>query len=397
LLTSHKSDVLDRLEDQADDVAAQMARATREEVGEFAAVRDSGFAAEVVAHARDHVHLFVRCARLERPPEGAELDFVRERGARRARELMSLDALLETYLIGQRTVWENVVKLAGDAPEGLRVSQELTALTFTYTHAINVALASAYVRERGAIESESERGRRDLIDRLLEGPGVDAATARRAEALGLRADVPHCVVVARTDDDERLGLVEQALAFDDRANSFVVVRNDEAIAIPPVYVRRGPVEVRAAVERATDRLARTRGVQVRAGVSAVCDGLGEVARGYAEARRALRHAPPGRAMALEEVGLVDYLTEHADEGARRLVPTALAALADDHTLAATLRAYADCDMNVARSAERLVVHPNTVHYRLRRVAEITDRDPRRFGDLLDLLLALRLRKSSMNP
>jgi len=74
----------------------------------------------------------------------------------------------------------------------------------------------------------------------------------------------------------------------------------------------------------------------------------------------------------------------------------IAALSDDDTLTATLRAYADCDMNVARTAERLVVHPNTVHYRLRRIAEATGRDPRRFGDLLDLLLATRLGESSRN-
>jgi DNA-binding PucR family transcriptional regulator len=79
------------------------------------------------------------------------------------------------------------------------------------------------------------------------------------------------------------------------------------------------------------------------------------------------------------------------------VPAAAAALAQDGTLAATLRAYADCDMNVARAAERLVVHPNTVHYRLRRAAETTGRDPRRFGELLELLLALRLGESSNNP
>jgi DNA-binding PucR family transcriptional regulator len=122
-----------------------------------------------------------------------------------------------------------------------------------------------------------------------------------------------------------------------------------------------------------------------------------VARGYAEARRALRHAQPGSAVALEEVALVDYLAEHADDGAQRLVPAAAAGVAADDVLAETLRAYADCDMNVARAAERLVVHPNTVHYRLRRITAATGRDPRHFTDLTELLIALRLSEISKNP
>ena len=66
----------------------------------------------------------------------------------------------------------------------------------------------------------------------------------------------------------------------------------------------------------------------------------------------------------------------------------------DAVLTATLRAYADCDMNVARTAVQLVVHPNTVHYRLRRIEEATGRDPRRFGDLVDLLVGLGVGEAS---
>lgn len=115
-------------------IARRAALAARDEVEEYAAVRDPGFLGEVLAHAIEHVHVFVRSARADRPPEGAELDFVRERGTCRARELMPLDALLEAYLIGQRTMWEAVVEAAGQGEDGLRAAQELTAFTFRYTH-----------------------------------------------------------------------------------------------------------------------------------------------------------------------------------------------------------------------------------------------------------------------
>src|SRR5262245_32204398 len=133
------SHVFDELERDAVAIARRMVFAIREEVEEYRNVRDPKIAAEVLAHAEQHVHLISRCGRGDRVPVGAELDFIRERGAQRARQLMPLDALQESYLIGQRVTWEAIVAAAGDTPHGLRVAQELTAWTFRYTHVINVA------------------------------------------------------------------------------------------------------------------------------------------------------------------------------------------------------------------------------------------------------------------
>jgi sugar diacid utilization regulator len=396
---------LDRLEADAEPIAARMALAAREEVEEYAAVADPGFAAEVLAHASEHVRAFVRSARAGRPPEGEELDFVRSRGAQRARELMPLDALLETYLIGQRTVWEAIVEATGDSPDGMRAAQELTALTFGYTHAINVAVADAYLRESNALATEAERSRRDLLDRLLSGREPGADEARRAEALGLRPAAEHVVVVAVADDggdDEPSRLVARALLRADPERPFVVPRHDEVVAVLPVYVRRGPAEIRSALERAAEVLMRTHRVRMRAGVSSVCSGLSELARGYGEAGGALRHAGhAGRGaavVALQDVALIDYLAAAADDTARRLVSAGAHRLLEADrgqagALAQTLRAYADCGLNVSRTAQRLTVHPNTVHYRLGRVATITGQDPRRFDQLAELLTALRLLES----
>jgi hypothetical protein len=377
--------VLSAIERDAQAVARRMAIAGREEVEEYRAVRDPAFAQEVLGHAVEHVLAFVAAARNGRPPEGGELDFVRVRGARRARELMPLDALLEVYLIGQRTVWEAIVEAAGGSVEGMRVAQELTAFTFRYTHAINIAVAQAYLRESQAVASEAERGRRDLLDHLLAGHAPGAEEERRAETLGLTTG-DHAVVVAAAEGRE--DLIVRALAGHD---PFVVARHGEVVAIVPAYVRRGPRELRSALERSAALLERAHGVTLRAGVSTVCSGLAELARGYGEAARALRHAGAG-VVALEELSLFEYFTVGADDTARRLVPDGAAALAG--TLVPTLRAYAECDLNVARTAERLGVHANTVHYRLRRVHELSGRDPRRFADLVELTAALALTRPS---
>ncbi|MBN1529358.1 MAG: helix-turn-helix domain-containing protein [Thermoleophilaceae bacterium] len=392
------ADVLDRLEAEAPRVARRMAEASRREVGEYASMRDRGFADEVLAHALEHVLAFVRAARTGRPPGGGELDFVASRGAQRARELIPLGAMLEVYLVGQRTVWEAVGEIAGDSPEGLRAARELTALTFGYTHAINVALSQAYLRESEAHATHAERARRELLERLLSGSEPGPAEARRAEALGLRPDGRHVVVAAAVPagaDESQRALVE-LLARLERPRAFVVGRGDEVVAILPVHVRRGPRELGAELSRAAQAPARGQRILLLAGVSTVCGDLRELARGYAEAVRALRHARPDAPVAvLEELELFDVLTAGADDLVRRLVPAGTLALleADERgagALVATLCAYAECDLNVSRTAQLLIVHPNTVHYRLGRVAALSGRDPRRFADLVALLAGVRL-------
>jgi len=56
----------------------------------------------------------------------------------------------------------------------------------------------------------------------------------------------------------------------------------------------------------------------------------------------------------------------------------------------TLRAYFAASFNLTRSAEALSVHPNTVVYRLRRIKELSGRDPHDPDDLLLLLFGLKL-------
>jgi DNA-binding PucR family transcriptional regulator len=47
-------------------------------------------------------------------------------------------------------------------------------------------------------------------------------------------------------------------------------------------------------------------------------------------------------------------------------------------------------LNVTKSAEVLFVNPNTIVYRLRRIKELTGRDPHDPDDLLVLSLAMKL-------
>lgn len=59
----------------------------------------------------------------------------------------------------------------------------------------------------------------------------------------------------------------------------------------------------------------------------------------------------------------------------------------------TIQAFATADMNISDAASALNVHPNTIRYRLKRIAETTHRDPRTFSGLADLHCIIALNES----
>jgi DNA-binding PucR family transcriptional regulator len=92
----------------------------------------------------------------------------------------------------------------------------------------------------------------------------------------------------------------------------------------------------------------------------------------------------------------EYLTLGADATASRLIaPAVVQFVAEDAkqggVLIQTLRDYVACDLNARRAAERLHIHVNTCHYRLGRIADRTGCDLHRVTDLIEILIAARIR------
>jgi len=59
-------------------------------------------------------------------------------------------------------------------------------------------------------------------------------------------------------------------------------------------------------------------------------------------------------------------------------------------LTSTLLAYVDSNLNVQAMSQRLYIHSNTAHYRLHRIADQTGLDLRKLGDVVELVVAIRL-------
>jgi len=408
LLEPHKA-LLDGLERQESAVATAMRRAVLTAVPDYAASGEPELLAEVQRHALEHVRAFVSSARRGRPPDDLELDFVRERAVQRERDELPLAALLHAYRLGMREVWSALAELAARENAPPQTLMEVTAVAMAYTDAISLAATDAYSRTAQRRRGDLERERRDLLEDLLAGREVKA----RADDLGIDRSLPLAIVVAgpsptsvprsgaavpgpsgsrQVDTVEHETLDRAARAIERQAASaprpaFVVLHHSRVVAVAPIG-RGGIADLRNRVARALSALARAGHDGLAAGISLPITTLAGAGQGYAEAGSALRHAPAGTVVALSDVRLLDYLIESAGSTAKRIVPDWLARL--DPDLIATLRTFAAMDLNATRTAPALNVHPNTVRYRLDRVQELTNRDPRRFLDLVDLLTAVAL-------
>ena len=124
------------------------------------------------------------------------------------------------------------------------------------------------------------------------------------------------------------------------------------------------------------------GSGVAVGLGGWHEGLAGVAVGFAEAREAADRAEPGTAVAFDDV-LVTHLLRTSPDADRLLgellEPVSRYDAERGADLVATLRSYVQCGFSPTRSAQQLIVHPNTVHYRLKRIRELTGRDPQGAG------------------
>jgi len=171
--------------------------------------------------------------------------------------------------------------------------------------------------------------------------------------------------------------------------TFLIVRAGDVVA---VLDAGGDAPADVVLRRAHEMLLAQHGVVLTAGIGTPFGDLAGLRGSYREAQRAARHADAERPIirSPDDISLFEDLTAAADTTAHDLIPAATRTALQDPALRATLQAFIEADLNVTATADALVMHPNSVRYRLRRIARQTGRDPQRLRDLLELATAARL-------
>jgi DNA-binding PucR family transcriptional regulator len=338
------------------------------------------------------------------PLSPAQAERVREIAARRVHERVSLELFLRSARIWGELVWDAVVANARMSDRQEREAAiQIASKLMRQVDVISRVGSNAYLDEI------TDRGllRRDLLDALISGEEV--ASRRLARSLQVRLADSYIVVVVRGEEmhgevgrDEPLAgrvaldrIVESTRRHVRPSEGVLLagMRHGDLVVLYPVS---GPSDVQLVRDDCQD-LAQVLPVDVSLGMSARHQGLAAIATGYAEAREAAELAERvgirGRAVGLEDV-LVDHMLRGSAHAQRILSDTVKPLLDYDRQhgadLVATLQAYVLTRFNLTKSGELLSVHPNTVVYRLRRIHELSGRDPYDVDDLFVLWLGLKV-------
>lgn len=374
--------------------AAETVTAIRSEIERYGEQASPQFSTDLKAHVEAHFLTFLDATSDGELVTRKALSFIRGPAAARARAGISVGDFMHAFRIGQRVLWEAM--LAEAAERGASSAAIALATPWmAYIDLVSTLASESYLEAQQHLLSSADRLRRDLVDDIISGREPGSRTAATAAEHGLGPKVSALVAVAmavdRLDDagfSAAAAALARALAPSRRP--LALVRGDEVVVIAPVSEREAR-EAALRVAGVQQRLA-VEGIVLSVGVSTIAGDRAQLTRAYAEARAAADRAPAGGAIALPALSVFDYLVATADDSAVRIVdPRVRAFLAADRdhhgTLAATLYAFLDADLNVRRAAARLHIHENTMHYRLTRIAERTGLEVRRVRDLIELIVA----------
>jgi hypothetical protein len=377
-----------------------------QEVPAFTASGNPDVIPEIETHVREHTAAIARLL-AGRPAD--DLGFVRDHARRRAEQKFPLDAVLASYrcLHTMLANWirDAALQSADESAQVRRVVAAVSDFTSEYTTAISSLLTSEYVAEtRVLAEAEGDR-RTELLKLLLSGYDESdhraAQLLRRAGYLAQRQSF--CVAVARSVDPKEMENAARAERMADAVTQAVrnlpirtlVCVRDNLVTIVMSGTRRlsgwtAPQSLLA--DRVYPQL-RTVGPAALIGISSDAPSTSHIPGALREARLALDFANVAdRVMPYARIPFRSMLVRIAAEKMQSALPKWVDAfLAADKksrgSLTATLKAYADADMNVLKTAKNLSIHPNTIYARMQRINDITNLNPLTYNALTELLLA----------
>lgn len=270
-------------------------------------------------------------------------------------------------------------------------------------HASNL-LSLEMLRQRTAVEVEQTL-RGDLLADLVSGEDPDSRAVRdRASLMGHDLGARHHVLVARlraetaglSTDELNRRTTREALRLTSHLKPRPLIAPVRGVIVALWPEVDGHPSGEDLIRRAA-RIAESTAQCIVAMVPSARDGIpGAVRVGRGVLTMAALGSKHDGVVKLEELGVAGILLQTADPAEmRRYAERSLGPLRDYDAahgteLVSTLRSFLDCDLDRRAAGTALMVHPNTVSQRLRRVESLTGLDLRSLRSAVDARAALLL-------
>ncbi|MGW3077667.1 PucR family transcriptional regulator [Kitasatospora sp. NPDC001132] len=383
-------------------------------------------AGELTRDTERRIRALAHTVRTGLPASAEEFAAVRESAARRAEEGLPLDAVLLAHHLGLEVCWEFATRCArdGDTADLL----VLNRLLLDQLRQATTAAGAGFLEGRRPAADRRGAARRSLLGALLAGTSYDEA----ADHAGLRLPAGYAVLCLSVADhpDEHAPGVDRGIAARRKLHRFEAeldhrTRQSALTALTPtggmVLIPFGPspgpdkegtgedgtgvggTGVGDTDEPPWPLLAAALAAAARAAGAPVLAGAASAGPADVPAAAALAHEvldvarafgrPPGLHR-LDDVLLEYQLTRPSQ--ARSRLAALLEPLAGAGELLITLHTHLAGGLNRRHTASALHLHPNTVDYRLRRIAALTGLDPSRPADVPRITAAIAARTAEQS-
>ncbi|GAB2665203.1 helix-turn-helix domain-containing protein [Prescottella soli] len=399
--------VADQLAQHTHTIVADTVELVWRQVPFYRSLPEEAVRSDVTAIIRCNFEVLIASLRSLRTTDDAGLIRIRESAQRRAEELVPLAEVLHAYHLAVDHWWKVIGDLAG--PEDTTDLSRAGTLLHKHLLAATTAVLAGYGSDP-AVHGQDDSARRDLFLELTSGSN----TTGTAERFGI--DLPRLYWVlslhVEPHPDERSADIDTVVAerrkvrrlqreLDNvgRDNALSMLTSSGGGVLIPILEPDPGVDdwhdspQYALLSRNLRDMERTIGAAVLTAVSVAAPP--EVPQAYEHAREILdvarRSGRGNGTVRLQDVALEYQLTRPS--AATPLLADLLSPLGSHPVVLETLESYLDARCDRAAAAAALHVHPNTVAYRLRKVAALTGLDVGTAPDLVRLVAAVAARRA----
>lgn len=278
---------------------------------------------------------------------------------------------------------------------------------------VEMATLDAYVETQRQLHQDHNNSTAVLVARLVGGSATDRVEVdAQARLVGANPSLPYrCVALSLLPEKEPEDEADPTSEWDatdptprlTRLRRHVMTRLIEArVPAPIVGVYDEALILLVPVTRRDAMAAIRRAIEPTQFRQPVVGGAGDVYENLFDARASCQQALSALEVGLRqrrlhqvlvyEDAVLEVMLLANREASRRLIAGYLSPLEEHPLLDETIRVYIELGQSAQATAGRLVVHVNTIAYRLRRISELTGHDIRNPADAVNFSLALRARE-----
>lgn len=398
-LTDSVARLTEHLANRQQEIGDLLLQRYKEKIVEYRSLPEGFLEQDIGWIAQQNLVELLASVSSDEPETHVNLETFKNSAVRRSRQGVPVQALLHAYRLWGHTVWQEVMR-TDEVRRNPQAGLVMAGRIMAHVDVVSSAVAQAYLEAATGVIQDQELAQRELLEQLIAGDGIGERTENMLKRFGINPQTRILVILVRhrqlarhthNELSENVRYVRAHLAPRGVRAPLIGLRDEEIVVVAPLGSRE-LVDVRTSANALAVDLP-----EFTVGLSRLHDTLAGVTTGYEEAQDAIRSARSctrhPRAYAFADALLHHVLQSsayRAEIHEETILPLQRYDRQHNTELVETLRAFVDARFNLSQTATEVHIQPNTVRYRLKRIRQITGRNPGSADDLILLALGIRL-------